>query len=372
MASEIRKHSITFLGVGIATALTVGVGYYVVSYKGAREHYFSESRRRQLGVLAEQMESAIDNRFSSLRNAVGYAFEESTEGWKERLEDQLRLAGLGDVSCEPRKVAASSPPEAAAGPSPQPSAVRTAEEGDHEKGAAATQPMPKVEYVAETLELLPAANVQARETAGLDFDSTTGAGSPVRKRNRKLRFCYDRGAGTAGKSASNAREEEVSGCDSGRACASVALDNLIDPFLRGDGFSPGDLFVARGADILFESGSTDVRIGSLLEGKRKDEGKSDKATTPTPGHSRVRFPVPTRSRPPAWCGTSSSEGNGIGSSRSQSTSYGISHGPSATWSKGTVSRNRSPRSPSERFPTCRSFFSSASWLCPFSRSAPCR
>ena len=148
---------------------------------------------------------------------------------------------------------------------------------------------------AATIEFIDADNVQTSETSALDFRSTTREGTPTRKRNASLRFCYDYRAdsdflaGFAGGELAKAN-----GC---AVCASVDLGDMIGPFLRGDDFAAGNFFLGD-KKIRFESGSTDVRTGAMLaDGPSKEsnapskDSKSGGATAmPTPSTLEGPFP----------------------------------------------------------------------------------
>lgn len=298
MAGDAKSHLVTLLGVGLVAGLAAGVGYYVIAYKAQREHYFTESQRRRVEVLAEQVESAIDNRSSSLRHAVSYlrAHADSAADPHRQLEQQLKLAALSDVECG-NDVLRSAMPVGC--------------------GIAASPPA--------ALNHVPADGVQPRETGALDFSNTTCAGPPTRKRDAKLRLCFDPEAAAADQGrmpatpaggdllvVSNAlgplasylpftlsfdvdavREVPAVGdalpaneCHRGPVCAHVPLSALLAPFLRDDGFAEGEVFVARGKEILFEGGNGDVRLGSLNETRPKDDGKG----TPTPASLTGSFP----------------------------------------------------------------------------------
>src|SRR5262245_33178 len=105
MASDTKSRTGALVGGVIAAALAAGVAYYFYDYQARRQQYFTESRRRQLGVLAEQIEGAINSRVSSLQNAVRSAQAPSKDSERKNpdnldpLRNQLQLAGLGDVSC---------------------------------------------------------------------------------------------------------------------------------------------------------------------------------------------------------------------------------------------------------------------------------
>ena len=287
MASDLKSRAVTFAGVGVAAVLAAGVGYYVFAYKTQREHYFTDSRRRQLGVLAEQIENAINSRSAALRDVVQDALEKSPcatarndfEEQLKRTGKQVRLAGQ-NISCRDDEQGA--PPGSHA-----PAKVDDAPLGAPPSGVP-QQVRP--EHKALTIEFIDTDNVQTSETSVLDFRSTTCQGTPTRKRNANLLFCYDYRAdsdlraGLAGENLAVVNDCSV-------VCASANLGDIIDPFLRGDDFAAGNVFLGRDNKIRFESGSSDVRIGALPAGGRGEESKGGGATaTPTPSMLEGPFP----------------------------------------------------------------------------------
>jgi len=286
MASDLRSRAVTFAGVGIAAALAAGVGYYIFAYKTQREHYFTDSRRRQLGVLAEQIQNAINSRSAALRDVVQDALEQSRshknkEPFKEylkRASQQVRLVGQ-NISC--RRDEQGAPPESHA-PAKADGAALGASSGARQKEGT--------EHNGATVEFIDADNVQTSETSALDFRSTTCEGTPRRKRSANLFFCYDyRADSDAPDSVAGGEPAAVNGC--AVVCASVNLGDVIDPFLHGDDFAAGNVFLGRDNKIRFESGSTDVRIGAMLASAPKEESKSGGATAaPTPSTLEGPFP----------------------------------------------------------------------------------
>lgn len=265
---DLKKHTFTFVGVLILAAIVASFGFYVFKYKSNRESYFTDSRRRQLGIVAEQIEGAVDSRRSSLRNAVTAFVANGRVGEAvclAPLQMQLRLAGFGEAQCGP--------------------------------GA---------EVPAETtaVNVKPIKGVVLRETASLDYDSDTSHVAPTQKRNARLRFCYQpKSAGSVqsydGHAPLATAVCEVEGCCADGApcgeralCAKVTLADLVSPFLAGDGFGSGNVFISQGTRILFESGTNDLWIGTLLESAARAEGKGGDAKAPSGPPPVATFPSP--------------------------------------------------------------------------------
>lgn len=209
MAPPRSTRSVTIVAVTILIAVACGAVYYLFSYQVGRQAYFSESRLRALGVLAEQIEGAVGSRRAALRSAVEQDLDllvDPAARAKNPLPDVLRRGGLEMVGAE-------------------------------------RCPLSDAE-VRVVMGIGPA----TRSTDSLEYGSSTHEVGAALKLNATLQLS-ERGT-----------------------CAETDLATLISPFVSGDGFDGVELFIGQNESVVYERGRATLRLSRLFENSGAENG----------------------------------------------------------------------------------------------------
>jgi hypothetical protein len=224
---EIKARSLRgiVIGGGVLAIVAAAAAFYLLRYWEDRARYFTEMWLRDLGVLAEQIEGAVDTRLSALRLLV----DEEQGALSVFHGERLRNAGLEDVAVTDPERSACDPPGSPDSPTSR-DGKRPSEE------PTVIQPPQRL-----NLNAVPRGCQVARSTDPFGFGTRTTGGDPTLKRDADLYFAY--------------RDQ----------CAKISLAQAIEPFVGQNGLADVDLFILAGTNVIYERGSAAVRLASLAK-----------------------------------------------------------------------------------------------------------
>src|SRR5262249_18157724 len=203
--------SVGLVALATLAAILAAAVWYVVTSQRARERYLIGRHLRELAVLAEQIEGTL----SSKADAFSLEVKNYRTGKTPQLSDGLLRLGLTPDSLEP---CSTESPEA------KPDTPRAAQ--------SCSAAVPVVGSI--TLDLCVRAEHEPESTSPLRPESTTSHGWPAKKRTATVRF------------------------HSGKDCASIPLDAVVEPLLSG--FGQRNVFLAIDGAIYYERGDRSLRL----------------------------------------------------------------------------------------------------------------